>query len=112
MSSTGDLKFGPTADSAIEAAKQARKDGAEIVIGVVQAPHSDDLKMFASKAFDVIVSGDDHELVVQYNGITAYVDTSTEANMLVPIDLMVDVQEKDGKRTVEVGTKVPLHRHG
>jgi 5'-nucleotidase / UDP-sugar diphosphatase len=101
VSSTGDLKFGPTADSAIEAAKQARKDGADIVVGVVQAPRSDDMKMFASKAFDVILSGDDHELVVQYNGITAHVDTSTEANMLVPIDLMVDVQEKDGKRTVK-----------
>jgi 5'-nucleotidase / UDP-sugar diphosphatase len=101
VSSTGDLKFAPTAPSAIAAAKQARKDGAEIVIGVVQAPHSDDQAMFASKAFDVILSGDDHDLVVQYNGITAYVDTSTEANMLVPIDLNVDVQEKDGKRTVK-----------
>ena len=101
VASTGDLKFGPTAQGAIDAAKQARADGADIVVGVVQAPHSDDQKMFASKAFDVILSGDDHDLVVQYNGITAYVDTSTEANYLVPIDLNVDVQEKDGKRTVK-----------
>ncbi|MBL8789535.1 MAG: bifunctional metallophosphatase/5'-nucleotidase [Rhizobiales bacterium] len=101
VASTGDLKFGPTAESAIEAARQARKDGADLVVGVVQAPHSDDQKMLASKAFDVILSGDDHDLVVQYNGITAYVDTSTEANYLVPIDLTVDVQEKDGKRSVK-----------
>lgn len=101
VSSTGDLKFGPTADGAIAAAKLARKEGADIVVGIVQAPHSDDQKMLASKAFDVIVSGDDHDLVVQYNGITAYVDTSTEANMLVPIDLMVNVEEKDGKRTMK-----------
>lgn len=100
VASTGDLKFGPTAESAIAAAKQARKDGADIVVGVVQAPHSDDQKMLASKAFDVILSGDDHDLVVQYNGITAYVDTSTEANYLVPVDLTVNVQEKDGKRSV------------
>lgn len=101
VSSSGDLKFGPTADSAIEAAKQARKDGADLVVGVIQAPHSDDQKIFASKAFDVIVSGDDHDLVVQYNGITAYVDTSTDANYLVPIDLNVSVEEKDGKRSVK-----------
>ncbi len=101
VASTGDLKFGPTAESAIAAAKQARKDGAELVVGVVQAPHSDDQKMFASKAFDVILSGDDHDLVVQYNGITAYVDTSTEANHLVPIDLTVNIEEKDGTRTVK-----------
>ena len=101
VASTGELKFGPTAETAIDAAKQARKDGAELVVGVVQAPHSDDQKMFASKAFDVILSGDDHDLVVQYNGITAYVDTSTEANHLVPIDLTVNIEEKDGKRTVK-----------
>jgi 5'-nucleotidase / UDP-sugar diphosphatase len=100
VSSTGDWKFGPTAASAIDAAKASRKAGADLVIGVVQAPHSDDQAMLSSKAFDVIISGDDHDLVVQYNGVTAYVDTSTEANHLVPIDLTVDVQEKDGKRTV------------
>ena len=101
VASTGDLQFGPTAKSAIDAAKAARKDGADIVVGVVQAPHSQDQEMLASKAFDVILSGDDHDLVVQYNGITAYVDTASEANYLVPIDLTVDVQEKDGKRTVK-----------
>ena len=101
VASSGDLKFGPTADTAIEAAKQARKDGAEIIVGVVQAPRSDDMKMFNSKAFDVILSGDDHELVVQYNGVTAHVDTSTDANYLVPIDLNVTVEEKDGKRSVK-----------
>ena len=101
VASTGDLKFGPTAESAIDVATQARKDGADIVVGVVQAPHSDDQKMLSSKAFDVIISGDDHDLVVQYSGITAYVDTSTEANYLVPIDLTVNVEEKDGKRTVK-----------
>jgi 5'-nucleotidase/UDP-sugar diphosphatase len=90
VASTGELKFGPTAQMAIDAAKQARKDGAELVVGVVQAPHSDDQKMFASKAFDVILSGDDHDL-----------DTSTEANHLVPIDLTVNIEEKDGKRTVK-----------
>lgn len=101
VASTGDLKFGKTAQSAIDAAKQARKDGAEIIVGVVQAPHSDDQAMMASKAFDVILSGDDHDLVVQYNGITAYVDTSSEANYLVPVDLNVTVEEKDGKRSVK-----------
>jgi 5'-nucleotidase / UDP-sugar diphosphatase len=99
--STGDLVFEPTADTAIAAAKQARKDGADLVVGVVQAPRSDDTKMIASKAFDVILSGDDHELVAQWNGVTAHVDTSSDANYLVPVDLTVDVEEKDGKRTVK-----------
>jgi 5'-nucleotidase / UDP-sugar diphosphatase len=101
VSSTGDWKFGATADSAVEAAGKAREGGADIVVGVAQAPNSDDDKMYASKAFDVILSGDDHHLVVRYNGITAHIDTSTEANQLVPLDLNVTVEEKDGKRTVK-----------
>jgi 5'-nucleotidase / UDP-sugar diphosphatase len=100
VASTGTLRFAPTATSAIFAAKEARKVGADLVIGVVQAPFSQDTEMVQSKAFDVILSGDDHQLGMQYNGITAYVETSTEANYLVPIDLSVAVEEKDGKRTV------------
>jgi 2',3'-cyclic-nucleotide 2'-phosphodiesterase (5'-nucleotidase family) len=99
-SSSGNLKFADTLKSAIDAAKQARKDGADLVVGVVQAPHSQDQQMIASKAFDLILSGDDHDLVVSYNGLTAYVETSTEANYLVPVDVTVDVQNKDGKRSV------------
>lgn len=99
-SSSGNLKFGDTLKSAIAAANEARNGGADLVVGVVQAPRSQDQQMIAAKAFDIILSGDDHDLVVSYNGITAYVETSTEGNYLVPLDVTVDVQTKDGKRTV------------
>ena len=99
-SSTGTLKFSETLKSALDAAKQARKDGADLVVGVVHAPHSDDQAMFNSKAFDILLSGHDHDLIMQYNGVTAYVETSTEANYLVPIDVSVNVEVKDGKREV------------
>ena len=99
-STTGTLKFAPTTETAITAAKQARKDGADLVVGVVHAAHSDDQAMFNSKVFDILLSGHDHDLIMQYNGITAYVETSTEANYLVPIDLSVNVEVKDGKRNV------------
>ena len=99
-STTGNLRFGPTAESAITAAKQARKDGADLVVGVVHAAHSDDQTMFYSKAFDILLSGHDHDFITQYNGITAYVETSTEANFLAPLDVTVNVETKDGKRNV------------
>ncbi len=101
VSSPGDWKFGDTVKAAIAGAKAARADGAELVIGVVQAPHNYDREIMASHAFDVIVSGDDHDYMTGYDGITAYVDTSTEAKYLSPIDLTVNVEEKDGKRSVK-----------
>ncbi|MDE2384435.1 MAG: bifunctional metallophosphatase/5'-nucleotidase [Alphaproteobacteria bacterium] len=101
VSSTGDLKFTDSVKTAVEAARKARADGADLVVGVVQAPHSQDYQMIASKAFDVLLSGDDHDLAMQYNGVTAYVETSIDANYLVPIDLAVTIDVKDGKRSVK-----------
>lgn len=100
VSSTGSLKFGPTVDMGIEAAKQAREDGADIIVGVVQTNMENDRALIASHAFDVILSGDDHSYATAYDGITAYVETSIDAQLLTPIDLMVEVGEKDGERTI------------
>lgn len=100
VSSTGDWKFGPTVASATEAAAMARADGAELVIGVIQGDHSYDDALVKSHVFDLFVSGDDHDYRTWYDGISAYVETSTEANYLTAVDLNIDVQEKDGKRTI------------
>ena len=100
VSSPGDWKFGDTVKAAVDGAKAARKAGADIVIGVIQGDHAYDREIMASQAFDVIMSGDDHDYMTGYDGITAYVETSTEAKYLAPLDLAVTVTEKDGKRTV------------
>ena len=100
VASTGDLQFGDTVETAIAAAKQARKDGADLVVGVVQTDIYNDLKLVRSKAFDVVLSGDDHSYGTSYDGITAYVETGVDARLLSPVDLMVEVTEKDGKRVV------------
>jgi 2',3'-cyclic-nucleotide 2'-phosphodiesterase (5'-nucleotidase family) len=100
VASTEDLKFLPTVTTAITAAKAARADGADIVVGVVQTDMDNDRKLLKSHAFDVILSGDDHSYATAYDGITAYVETSLDGQFLSPIDLMVEVGEKDGKRTI------------
>ena len=101
VASTGDLKFGPTVEMGVAAAKQARDDGADIVIGVVQTNMDNDRELIASHAFDVIMSGDDHSYATAYDGVTAYVETSIDARFLSPVDLMIDIEEKDGKRSVK-----------
>ncbi|MCB6178492.1 bifunctional metallophosphatase/5'-nucleotidase [Rhodobacter sp. Har01] len=100
VSSTGSLKFLPTVDTAIEAAKKARDEGADIVVGVVQTNMENDRALIASHVFDVVLSGDDHSYATAYDGVTAYVETSVDAQLLTPIDLTVEVSEEDGKREV------------
>lgn len=101
VADTQGLTFAPTVDSAIAAAKAAREAGADLVVGVVQTDEYNDLKLIHSKAFDVILSGDDHHYATYYDGVTAYVETSVDARMLAPLDLTVDVTETDGKRVVK-----------
>ena len=101
VASTGDLVFGNTVETAIAAAKQARADGADLVVGVVQTDMTNDIQLIRSHAFDVVLSGDDHSYGTSYDGVTAYVETSVDARHLSPVDLMVDVTETDGKRSVK-----------
>jgi 5'-nucleotidase / UDP-sugar diphosphatase len=95
VSSTGSLKFLPTVDAGIAAAEKAIEDGADLVIGVVQTNVENDRKLIASHAFDVILSGDDHSYATAYDGVTAYVETSVDGQLLTPVDLTVEVEVKD-----------------
>ncbi|MFM2355815.1 MAG: hypothetical protein RLZZ528_1551 [Pseudomonadota bacterium] len=102
VSSTGDLKFLPTVDTGVAAAKQARADGADIVVGVVQTDIANDRKLIASGAFDVILSGDDHSYGTSYDGRVAYVETSIDGRYISPLDITVEVGvDGDGKRTID-----------
>ncbi len=107
VSSSGDLVFGPTVKSGIDAAKAARAAGADLVIGVVQTDIPNDRLLIRSGAFDVIMSGDDHSYGTSYDGRTAYVETSIDGRLLAPLDLTVTIGEKHGKRKI---TWVPSFR--
>jgi 5'-nucleotidase/UDP-sugar diphosphatase len=100
VASTETLKFEGTVDTGIAAAKKARAEGADLVIGVVQTDMSNDRQLIASRAFDVLMSGDDHQYATFYDGITAYVETSIDGKYLSPVDLNIDIEEKDGKKTI------------
>jgi 2',3'-cyclic-nucleotide 2'-phosphodiesterase (5'-nucleotidase family) len=102
VASTGNLIFLPTVDTGIAAAKQARDDGADLVVGVVQTDIGNDRQLIASGAFDVILSGDDHSYGTSYDGRTAYVETSIDGRFISPLDLTVEIgQTDDGKRTID-----------
>ena len=102
LATTKDWKFDPTVATALDAAQKARDGGADIVIAVVHAAHDQDYALQAAHKFDLIVSGHDHDLRMGWDGITAYVETSTEANYLPIVDLNVTVTPAAGdkKRSV------------
>ncbi len=101
VTSSGDLKFAGTVDSALAAASAARDEGAEFIIAVVQTNQANDALLISSGAFDVVISGDDHSYATSYDGRTAYVETSIDGRFLSPVDINISITVRDdGRRRV------------
>ncbi len=111
VQSRADLKFLPTVETGVAAAEKAREDGADLVVGVVQTDMENDRALIASKAFDVILSGDDHSYATAYDGHHGLCRNLDRRAFLSPVDLTVEIGEDDGKRTISWKPDLPLHRH-
>jgi 5'-nucleotidase/UDP-sugar diphosphatase len=94
------LSFAPTFETGVKLAEELRNRGADIVVAVVHAVRETDMRLYSSGAFDVILSGDDHDLAVLYDGKTAFAESMQEANYVIAVDLKVDIKEEDGNRRV------------
>ncbi len=100
-SSPGDLKFRGAVETAAEQAKALRAAGADIVVGVTHSSWPVDKALIAARSLDVILSGDDHDLHIFFDGKVAFAEAKEEAEYLTAIDLSVELSEKDGKRRVK-----------
>lgn len=100
VSSPGDLRISGTVDTGLSLAKKLRADGADLVVAVVHAPRPVDVRLMHSGAFDVVLSGDDHDLLVDYDGRTVLAEPREQGEFLPVVTLSVDVATTDGKRKV------------
>jgi 5'-nucleotidase / UDP-sugar diphosphatase len=98
VSSTEDLRFGPTVATAREQAGLLRKDGADFVLAVVHADRRQDYDLFATRAVDLILTGHDHDLFVNYDGRDAMVESSYDAHYVTAIDVTIAVKVQEGRR--------------
>jgi 2',3'-cyclic-nucleotide 2'-phosphodiesterase (5'-nucleotidase family) len=79
-------------------AAELRREGADFVVSVVHANRAEDNELFATRAFDLILTGDDHDLYVNYDGRTAMVESSADAHYVTAIDVTINVTEHGGQR--------------
>ncbi len=101
-SSPGDsLVFASTLDAVVAQAAELRKNGADLVVAVVHANREVDRALFDSRAADIILTGDDHDLALFFDGRTVMAESKEEAEFVTAVDVKIDVTEKDGKRSVK-----------
>jgi 5'-nucleotidase/UDP-sugar diphosphatase len=97
-SSPGNLRFSPSLDVALDRAAKLRKAGADLIVLVAHAPRHVDEALRRESGADLILSGDDHDLLLGYDGRNAFLEAMQDGYYVGAIDLEITVEEKDGKR--------------
>lgn len=100
-SSPGSLRFEPTVPSARRMASEVRANGADLVVAVAHANRRQDLRLFYSSPVDVLLSGDDHDLALLYDGKSVLAEAMSDGEFVVAVDLEITVRKGDeGARSV------------
>ena len=100
LSSPGDLKFPRAVETIEKQAKALRQEGADIVVACVHTGRAKDEEMYRMNVADIILSGHDHDLWVNYDGRCAAIESSYDAHFVTCIDVTFTVRTNDGRREV------------
>jgi 2',3'-cyclic-nucleotide 2'-phosphodiesterase (5'-nucleotidase family) len=100
-SSPGDLRIASTVETGIAQAQALREAGAHVVVAVSHSDRATDVKLFDSRAFDLILSGDDHDLMMRYDGRTAIVESLAQGAFIAVVDVSIETAEANGATEVE-----------
>jgi 2',3'-cyclic-nucleotide 2'-phosphodiesterase (5'-nucleotidase family) len=98
-SSPEDLRFLPTVATTKEQAQALRGEGADFVVAVAHASRQQDYAIFDTGAVDLLLSGHDHDLFINFDGRNAMVESSHDALYVTAVDVVIDVKEENGRRT-------------
>jgi len=89
------LTFAPTLATISSQAKMARTAGAEFVVAIVHADKATGNSLMSAHQADVILSGHNHDLHLDFDGRTALAESHQDANYVVVIDIDVMKSKSD-----------------
>ncbi|HMR33886.1 MAG TPA: bifunctional UDP-sugar hydrolase/5'-nucleotidase [Geminicoccaceae bacterium] len=90
LATPGWAKFGPVIPTSQAMAQKLRAEGADIVIALAHTPTAEDKALQASRLIDLIVSGHDQDLKVDYDGISSITESYAQADYVTAIELEID----------------------
>ncbi|MGH6793773.1 MAG: metallophosphoesterase, partial [Methylocella sp.] len=85
----GDLVFRPTIPAVLAGAKSARAAGADLVVAIVHADKATGAALMNTHAVDLILSGHNHDLHIDFDGRTALVESEQDATSVTVVDIDV-----------------------
>jgi len=99
-SSPGDITFQNPVDVAASTAAALRAAGADVVIALAHTDRPEDIELLDAGDVDILLSGDDHDLFVRYDGNVAMVESSSQASLVTVVTL--DIETVEGRRGPQV----------
>ena len=101
MSNPEDLKFLPAVATMRAQAEALRRDGADLVIVVMHADRRQAFELAETHTADVILTGHNHDLFVDFDGRTLMVESAYDAHYVAVIDLHIAMKQQGNRREIE-----------
>lgn len=92
-SSPGDVTFSDPVEVAEAMSAQLREAGADLVIALAHTDIEEDYDLIAASPVDIVLSGDDHDLRVNYDGNMLLTESGSQAQYVTVIDIDMDMVE-------------------
>ena len=100
-----DLRISATVETVTREAAALRTAGADFVVAIVHASRDTDKQLIEARAADLLLSGDDHDLLWSFDGKTGFVEGGEDALYLTAIDIDISVETTpEGRRITWVPT--------
>ena len=92
-SSPGPITFADPVATAETMAAQLREAGADLVVAVAHTDRREDDALIRATPVDLVLSGDDHDLRVDYDGRMGLVESGSQAEFVAVITVTMDTVE-------------------
>ena len=100
LSNSAPLKFAATLETVAAASRALKQQGADITVAVVHADKATGQKLMVARAADIILSGHNHDLHIDFDGRVSLTESGSDADYVVAVDVDVTIKVEDGARKV------------
>jgi 5'-nucleotidase/UDP-sugar diphosphatase len=101
MANSEDLRFLPAVAAMKAEAEALRRDGVDLVVVVMHADRKQGIDLAETHTADVILTGHNHDLFIQFDGRTLMVESAYDAHFVTIIDLLFETSQQGNRRQVQ-----------
>jgi len=99
MSNPGDLIITDSLTTLVDQAKSLRVAGADLAVAIVHADKPLIQRLIQSKAYDIVISGHNHDVALDYDRKILAAESGEDAKHVLCIDLVMSLKQARDKRS-------------